>query len=106
MNASRNIDISYHFTREQVAKIYRVYRTAEEKKILLKWIGAARWTYNECLGLEDTPYDIRDATMGDLLKAFAAGGTRWIMEAWLASLRQLSHPYLTDENWICNNNRI
>ncbi|KAK9330372.1 hypothetical protein V1520DRAFT_369574 [Lipomyces starkeyi] len=28
---------------------YRLYPTAEEKKILVKWIGAARWTYNECL---------------------------------------------------------
>ncbi|KAK9332807.1 hypothetical protein V1520DRAFT_225086 [Lipomyces starkeyi] len=27
----------------------RLYPTAEETKILLKWIGAARWTYNECL---------------------------------------------------------
>ncbi|KAK9488085.1 hypothetical protein V1527DRAFT_458161 [Lipomyces starkeyi] len=31
------------------AKRYRLYPTAEEKKILVKWIGAARWTYNECL---------------------------------------------------------
>jgi hypothetical protein len=31
------------------AKRYRLYPTAEEKKILLKWIGAACWKYNECL---------------------------------------------------------
>ncbi|KAK9493207.1 hypothetical protein V1508DRAFT_354051, partial [Lipomyces doorenjongii] len=80
----------------------RLYPTAEEKEILVKWIGAARWTYNECLRaimdegvakskkalrartinkealaslqkpwLEDTPYDIRDAAMDDLLKALS-----------------------------------
>ncbi|KAJ8101285.1 hypothetical protein POJ06DRAFT_281117 [Lipomyces tetrasporus] len=31
------------------AKRHRLYPTAEEKKILVKWIGAARWKYNECL---------------------------------------------------------
>ncbi|KAK9372445.1 uncharacterized protein V1513DRAFT_460578 [Lipomyces chichibuensis] len=85
------------------AKRYRLYPTAEDKKILVKWIGAARWTYNECLRaimnegvprskkalrarainkevlellkkpwLEETPYDIRNAAMDDLLKAFAS----------------------------------
>ncbi|KAK9252006.1 hypothetical protein V1507DRAFT_481941 [Lipomyces tetrasporus] len=89
------------------AKRHRLYPTAEEKKILVKWIGAARWTYNECLRaimdegvpkskkalrarainkeaiellnkpwLEETPYDIRDAAMDDLLKAFASGAAR------------------------------
>ncbi|KAK9314229.1 putative transposase DNA-binding domain-containing protein [Lipomyces starkeyi] len=90
------------------AKRYRLYPTAEEKKILVEWIGAARWTYNECLRaimdegvpkskkalrarainkeaiellnkpwLEATPYDIRDAAMDDLLKAFASGAARY-----------------------------
>ncbi|KAJ8100094.1 putative transposase DNA-binding domain-containing protein [Lipomyces tetrasporus] len=90
------------------AKRHRLYPTAEEKKILVKWIGAARWTYNECLRaimdegvpkskkalrarainkeaiellnkpwLEETPYDIRDAAMDDLLKAFASGAARY-----------------------------
>ncbi|ODQ75789.1 hypothetical protein LIPSTDRAFT_1213, partial [Lipomyces starkeyi NRRL Y-11557] len=80
-------------------KRYRLYPTAEEKKILVEWIGAARWTYNVCLRaimdegvprskkalraraineeaiellkkpwLEETPYDIRDAAMDDLLR--------------------------------------
>ncbi|KAK9325599.1 hypothetical protein V1517DRAFT_235867, partial [Lipomyces orientalis] len=80
------------------ARKIRLYPTAEQKKILLNWMGAARWTYNECLRaiedegvprskkalrarainreaiktlkrpwLEETPYDIRDAAMDDLL---------------------------------------
>jgi hypothetical protein len=75
----------------------RIYPTAEEGKILRKWMGTARWTYNQCLArvnegakktkkalralclnaeakLEDwvceTPYDVRDEAMNDLLKAF------------------------------------
>ncbi|KAK9245499.1 putative transposase DNA-binding domain-containing protein [Lipomyces tetrasporus] len=90
------------------ARRYRLYPTAEEKEILVRWIGAARWTFNECLraikdegvpkskkalraraindealaslkitGLKDTPYDIRDAAMDDLLKAFKAGAARY-----------------------------
>ncbi|KAK9428504.1 hypothetical protein V1505DRAFT_376904 [Lipomyces doorenjongii] len=31
------------------AKKFRLYPTAQEKKILHKWINAARRTYNECL---------------------------------------------------------
>ena len=79
------------------ARKVRIYPTAEERKILRKWMGTARWTYNQCLArvnegakktkkalralclnaeakLEDwvyeTPYDVRDEAMNDLLKAF------------------------------------
>ncbi|KAK9322454.1 hypothetical protein V1517DRAFT_136264 [Lipomyces orientalis] len=31
------------------ARRYRLYPTTEEKEILVRWIGAARWTFNECL---------------------------------------------------------
>jgi putative transposase len=89
------------------AKRIRVYPTKEEKDKLQKWIGTARWTYNECLKaiqsegvarnkkalraralneetivamnkpwLRDTPYDIRDEGMTDLLKAYASGFAR------------------------------
>ncbi|KAK9356937.1 putative transposase DNA-binding domain-containing protein [Lipomyces doorenjongii] len=90
---------------------YRLYPTAAEKEILVKWMGAARWTFNACLRavkdhndewssiskeelrarainkeaiaslqkpwLEETPYDIRDAAMDDLLKEFASGVARY-----------------------------
>ncbi|KAK9482208.1 hypothetical protein V1527DRAFT_477139 [Lipomyces starkeyi] len=90
------------------SKKIRLYPTAGEKDILERWIGTARWTYNEYLRaikvegvhrskkalrarainkeaaemlqkpwLEETPYDIRDAAMDDLLKAFAAGASRY-----------------------------
>ncbi|KAK9337071.1 putative transposase DNA-binding domain-containing protein [Lipomyces starkeyi] len=90
------------------ARRYRLHPTTEEKEILVRWIGAARWTFNECLRaikdegvrkskkalrarainddaieslkmtrLKDTPYDIRDAAMDDLLKAFKAGAARY-----------------------------
>ncbi|KAJ8104093.1 putative transposase DNA-binding domain-containing protein [Lipomyces tetrasporus] len=92
----------------QKAKKIRLYPTAGQKDILVKWIGAAPWTYNECLRaitdegvpklkkalrarainrdavemlqkpwLVETPYDIRDAAMGDLLKAFESGAARY-----------------------------
>ncbi|KAJ8097044.1 hypothetical protein POJ06DRAFT_38767 [Lipomyces tetrasporus] len=92
----------------QKARKIRLYPTAEQKKILLNWMGAARWTYNECLRaiedegvprskkalrarainneatetlkkpwLQETPYDIRDAAMDDLLKAFNSGAARY-----------------------------
>ncbi|KAK9364828.1 putative transposase DNA-binding domain-containing protein, partial [Lipomyces kononenkoae] len=71
------------------ARRYRLHPTGEEQQILVRWIGAARWTFNECLRaikdegslqkpwLKDTPYDIRDAAMDDLLKAFKAGAARY-----------------------------
>jgi putative transposase len=89
------------------AKRIRVYPTTEEQEKLKRWIGTARWTYNECLKaiqnegvarskkalraralnegtivalnkpwLRDTPYDVRDAAMDDLLKAYASGFAR------------------------------
>jgi putative transposase len=89
------------------AKRIRVYPTTEEQEKLKRWIGTARWTYNECLKaiqnegvarskkalraralnegtivalnkpwLHDTPYDVRDAAMDDLLKAYASGFAR------------------------------
>ncbi|KAK9389109.1 hypothetical protein V1515DRAFT_531724 [Lipomyces mesembrius] len=89
----------------QKSKKVKLYPTAEEKNILERWIGTARWTYNECLRAikvegvarskkvlrarkrqqrccrkiwpEDTPYEIRDAAMDDLLKAFAPGAARY-----------------------------
>jgi putative transposase len=33
------------------ARKIRVYPTKEERQTLLRWIGAARWTYNKCLEL-------------------------------------------------------
>lgn len=81
----------------------RVYPTKEQTKLLNKWIGASRWTYNQtvaCIrtksckankkdlrarllnnpslqGTEhewalDTPYDIRDEAMADVLKSIKA----------------------------------
>jgi hypothetical protein len=82
-------------------KKIKLYPTPKEKEILNKWMGTARWTYNQCLyaiktnGIEktekdlrayctngnskivqenkwvlDTPYEIRDQAMKDLLKAY------------------------------------
>jgi putative transposase len=80
----------------------RVYPTNEQKQILKKWMEAANWTYNNCVeainkktvkanaadlraaflneeGLKEefawaleTPYDIRDEAMRDVLKAVAS----------------------------------
>jgi len=79
------------------ARKVRLYPTADERVVLRKWIGTARWTYNECLAntnkgiaknkkalratclnedaklpewVYETPYDVRDEAMNDLLKAF------------------------------------
>jgi transposase len=83
------------------AKKIRLYPSKEEEKTLNRWMGTARWTYNECLKavrdekvprnmkalrerainkeaiermdklwLCDTPYDVRDEAMKDLLKAY------------------------------------
>lgn len=80
-------------------KKIRLFPTPEQKQILLKWFGTARWTYNQCvascahgnqpatlsrmcglhitsdaLGLpgwvKETPYDIRSAAADDFLIAF------------------------------------
>lgn len=89
----------------KVRKI-RVFPTSKEADTLRRWFGTARWTYNQCLTavnggtlrtkkalraqclnainfketqpwVLETPYDIRDEAMCDLLKAydtnFAAG---------------------------------
>lgn len=87
----------------QKARRIRLYPNSQQRQILRRWLGTARWTYNECLkvlnnksvawskkalrdhclnkqGLEDkglawvleTPYDVRNQAMEDLLKAFAA----------------------------------
>ncbi|KAK9488756.1 hypothetical protein V1527DRAFT_456102 [Lipomyces starkeyi] len=108
---SSGADVHNDFQCKETAQNFkkiRLYPTAEEKHILERWIGTARWTYNECLRavkvegvprskkalrarainreaaemlqkpwLEETPYDIRDAAMDDLLKAFAAGAARY-----------------------------
>lgn len=91
------------------AKRIRIYPTTSEKEKLRKWIGTARWTYNECLKaiqnegvpmqkkalraralndaaidlmgkdkawIKETPYDVRDAAMDDLLKAYKSGFAR------------------------------
>lgn len=89
------------------AKRIRVYPTKEESEMLQRWIGTARWTYNECLRavqnenvprnkkalraralneeaivkmnktwLRNTPYDVRDGGMDDMLKAYASGFAR------------------------------
>ncbi|KAJ8099848.1 putative transposase DNA-binding domain-containing protein [Lipomyces tetrasporus] len=105
----------------QKARKIRLYPTAEQKKILLNWMGAARWTYNECLRaiedegvprskkalrarainneatetlkkpwLQETPYDIRDAAMDDLLKAFNSGAARYKNDKKLFKIRYRS----------------
>ena len=89
------------------AKRVRLYPDAEQATTLRKWIGAVRWTYNECLRavrekrspidraelrelvvkndspavqehpwLRETPQDVRDAGLDDLLTAFKAGFAR------------------------------
>jgi putative transposase len=83
----------------KVKKI-RIYPNKDQKQLLSKWFGTTRWTYNKCLeGIEkekiakkkkelraycinksamteteqwvlETPYDIRNEAMADLLKAY------------------------------------
>jgi hypothetical protein len=78
----------------------KLYPTKKQTEILKKWIATARWTYNQCLNgvkekkmkkqkkflranfinndnfsennkwAKETPYDIRDEAMNDLLKAY------------------------------------
>ncbi|KAK9367376.1 putative transposase DNA-binding domain-containing protein [Lipomyces kononenkoae] len=103
---------------------YRLYPTASEKEILVKWIEAARWTFNKCLRaikdegamkskkalrarainddaleslkvtwLKDTPYDIRDAAMDDLLKAIKAGVARYKKDKKVFKIRYRSRRY-------------
>ena len=89
----------------------RLYPTQQQKKILKCWVGTARWTYNQCvqsiktkqsraakkdlralhlnregvqalpLWVLETPYDVRDEAMNDVLKAiktnFAAKRTHF-----------------------------
>ena len=81
----------------------RVYPTANQRDLLKRWIGTARWTYNQavtklrtkackpsmkslrasvlnasalenidCQWALDTPYDVRDEAMKDVLKAIRA----------------------------------
>ena len=88
---------------EMKAHKVRVYPTKEQTKLLNKWIGTSRWTYNQAVacirkksckankkalrahlinipslqGTEhewalETPYDIRDEAMADVLKAIKA----------------------------------
>lgn len=79
------------------ARKVRIYPNAEERATLRKWMGTARWTYNQCLSktqegvkkakkelrahclnqdanlpqwVYETPYDVRDEAMNDLLKAY------------------------------------
>jgi putative transposase len=79
-----------------------LFPSKEEKETLKKWIGTARWTYNHCLDaiqndkvairkkdlrdrclnkknfseknkwVLETPYDIRDEAMNDLIKAYSS----------------------------------
>ena len=84
--------------RPMVARKVRVYPTSQQKQVLNSWFGCARWTYNNvvqhiksrevkaskgalrkaCINKEaikdkgwllETPYDIRDEAMADVLKA-------------------------------------
>jgi hypothetical protein len=80
----------------------RIYPKAEQKRLLDRWLGAARWTYNACLAAvrggtarsltalraacvtedalarsgnawaTDIPFDVRDSGCRDYLKAHAA----------------------------------
>lgn len=85
------------------ARKIRVYPSAEQRRVLLKWFGTARWTYNKCLEaiksdrckrnkkelralivnndnyehgenswVLETPYEVRDAAMVDLINAYAS----------------------------------
>eukprot|EP01085_Mycamoeba_gemmipara_P003949 Mycagemm_TRINITY_DN10268_c0_g1::TRINITY_DN10268_c0_g1_i2::g.3949::m.3949 type:complete len:630 gc:universal TRINITY_DN10268_c0_g1_i2:1945-56(-) len=89
------------------AKRIRLYPSVQDREKLQRWIGTARWTYNECLKaiqsegvarnkkalrgralneevidsmkkpwIKETPYDVRNAAMDDLLKAYASGFAR------------------------------
>ena len=81
------------------SKKVRVYPTLKQKETLNSWFGCARWTYNECVKIikskkvkankgalrkacvnndnfkdkdqwvTETPYEIRDAAMDDVVKA-------------------------------------
>ena len=68
----------------------RLFPTQEEKSKLKRWMGTARWTYNRCLvavekeGIErtkkalETPYDIHDEVMNDLLKSYLSNfAAKW-----------------------------
>ncbi|KAK9324846.1 hypothetical protein V1517DRAFT_315849 [Lipomyces orientalis] len=71
---------------------YRLHPTTEEKEILDEGVPKskkalrARAINDDALaslkitGLKDTPYDIRDAAMDDLLKAFKAGAARYMKD--------------------------
>ncbi|KAK9319454.1 putative transposase DNA-binding domain-containing protein [Lipomyces orientalis] len=110
-------------------KRFRVYPTAQEKDILRKWFGAARWTYNECLRaikdekfrkskkdlrarainkeaidalkkpwLGETPYDIRNEAMDDLLKAFASGEARYANDKKAFNIKYRSRQRCSQES--------
>lgn len=100
-------------TFEGKSRKVRIFPTAEQKALLKRWIGTARWTYNRCNAavrngeckatlddlrerfvnrdgllkrrrtndgqasdlswLIDTPYDIRDCAVGELVQAYKNG---------------------------------
>lgn len=111
------------------AKRIRIYPTAEEQDKLRRWIGTARWTYNECIKavqsenvprkkkdlrarvlnveaivamdkpwLRETPFDVRDAAMDDLLKAYKSGFARKMNDGKLFSLRYRSRKHSFQES--------
>ncbi len=95
----------------------RLYPTAVQKQLLRKWMGTARWTYNQCVEavssggvsakkdklrahyinesafktrpelqdkqwVKETPYDVRDEAMNDLLKALKAQQAKIKANGW------------------------
>ncbi|KAK9483937.1 hypothetical protein V1527DRAFT_471674, partial [Lipomyces starkeyi] len=56
--------------KEQPGKVrrFRVYPSTKQKKTLRKWLGTARWTYNQCLDAVEKKEIAR--TKKDLRAAF------------------------------------
>ena len=92
---------------ERCTKI-RVFPTAKQRQVLVRWFGAARWTYNQCIAkiegeamvartqkdlraavvnndnykesnqwVLETPYEVRDGAMIDLLEAYKSNFAKW-----------------------------
>ena len=111
------------------ARKIRLYPSKEEKATLERWIGTARWTYNECLNavenegvprkkkalraralneeaivrmdkpwLRETPYDVRDEAMNDLLKAYKSGFARRANDAKNFKLHPRSRKHAFQES--------
>lgn len=91
---------------EMKAKVIQIYPTAHQKKILNKWFGTARWTYNRCVSsskdgvktmkalralhihntlyedenewVTETPYEIRDYMLRQMTTSISTNNDKGI----------------------------